>query len=51
MRLPSAEGSCVRAIRCYILRLTPMGSPPAKAMVFVGQDTSPTDRFTPARYG
>jgi hypothetical protein len=26
MRLPSAEGSCVRAIRCYVLRLTPMGS-------------------------
>jgi hypothetical protein len=26
MRLPSAEGSCGRAIRCYVLRLTPMGS-------------------------
>src|ERR1700757_905737 len=26
MRLPSAEGACVRAIHCYVLRLTPMGS-------------------------
>jgi hypothetical protein len=40
MRLPSAEESCVRAIRCYVLRLTPMGSCRTKATLFMGQDTS-----------
>jgi hypothetical protein len=39
MRLPSAEGACVRAIGCYVLRLTPMGSCRTKAMLFMGQDT------------
>jgi hypothetical protein len=30
----------VRAIGCYVLRLTPMGSCRMKAMLFMGQHTS-----------